>query len=62
MAINLVEDCELQTVSERQCISGFDCGNEDLNDFFNGILYQRAGTGGVQNKARRIFANEVSFL
>ena len=35
MAINLVEDCELQTVSDKQSISGFDCGDEELNDFFN---------------------------
>ena len=35
MAINLVGDCELQTVSGKQRISGFDCGNEELNDFFN---------------------------
>jgi len=35
MAINLVEDCELQIVSGKRCISGFDCGNAELNDFFN---------------------------
>jgi len=33
--ISLGEDCELLTVSERQLISDFDCGNADLNDFFN---------------------------
>jgi hypothetical protein len=33
--IDLESDCTLLTVSETQRISGFDCGNEDLNDFFN---------------------------
>jgi GNAT superfamily N-acetyltransferase len=31
----LTEDCKLITVSEKQLISDFDCGNEELNDFFN---------------------------
>jgi len=43
MAINLVEDCVLQTVSEKQRISEFDCGDEELNDFFNdkSLLFKR---------------------
>ena len=32
---NLKEDCELFSVSKEQSISGFDCGDEELNDFFN---------------------------
>jgi len=33
--INLEKDCEMLILSEEQVISGFDCGNADLNDFFN---------------------------
>jgi len=33
--IDLEIDCELLILSEKQSISGFDCGNVDLNDFFN---------------------------
>jgi len=33
--IDLEVDCKLFTVSERQLILDFDCGNEELNDFFN---------------------------
>jgi len=33
--IDLVKDCKLLTVSEENIISDFDCGNEELNDFFN---------------------------
>jgi len=41
--IELGIDCELVILSEEQIISGFDCGNEDLNDFFNhdAIQYKR---------------------
>jgi len=35
MMINVKEDCELVVLSEEQLISGFDCGDEDLNEFFN---------------------------
>jgi ribosomal protein S18 acetylase RimI-like enzyme len=35
MMIDLERDCEMLTLSEEQVISGFDCGNDDLNDFFN---------------------------
>jgi len=33
--LDLERDCELVVLSEEQVISGFDCGNMDLNDFFN---------------------------
>jgi GNAT superfamily N-acetyltransferase len=33
--INLKKDCEMVVLSEEQIISGFDCGNADLNEFFN---------------------------
>jgi len=33
--ISLETECELFFVSEKQVISDFDCGNEELNDFFN---------------------------
>jgi ribosomal protein S18 acetylase RimI-like enzyme len=33
--IDLERDCEMLTLSEVQAISDFDCGNNDLNDFFN---------------------------
>ena len=33
--IDLITDCTLFTVSEEQLISDFDCGNTELNDFFN---------------------------
>lgn len=33
--INLITDCTLFTVSETDLISDFDCGDEELNDFFN---------------------------
>jgi len=33
--IDLIDDCEMLILSEEQVISNFDCGNADLNDFFN---------------------------
>ena len=33
--IDLMRDCTLYTVSKPQLIADFDCGNEELNDFFN---------------------------
>jgi len=41
--IDLERDCELLILSERQGISNFDCGNADLNEFFNhdAIEYKR---------------------
>jgi len=43
MVINLNRDCETVFLSEKQVIENFDCGDEDLNDFFNheAILFQR---------------------
>jgi len=41
--LSLNNDCEFIVLSEGHLISGFDCGNADLNDFFNreAILYKR---------------------
>ena len=41
--IDLITDCEMQVLSEEQCMTDFDCGNADLNDFFNrdAILYKQ---------------------
>jgi GNAT superfamily N-acetyltransferase len=33
--LNLNDDCEFIVLSEEQLIVDFDCGNADLNDFFN---------------------------
>jgi len=33
--LNLKTDCEIFILSNEQVISNFDCGNEDLNEFFN---------------------------
>ena len=33
--IDLERDCEMLILSEEQIISNLDCGNADLNDFFN---------------------------
>ena len=33
--ISLKNDCDIFDVSEENAISDFDCGNEDLNEFFN---------------------------
>jgi GNAT superfamily N-acetyltransferase len=43
MVIDLACDCERFILSEEQIISDFDCGNTDLNDFFNhdAIQYRR---------------------
>ena len=35
MAVNLIQDCERLILSEEQAITDFDCGDADLNDFFN---------------------------
>ena len=32
---NLIQDCDRFILSEEHIISDFDCGNADLNDFFN---------------------------
>ena len=43
MVIDLRRDCEQLFLREEQFMSNFNCGDEDLNDFFNreAILYQR---------------------
>jgi ribosomal protein S18 acetylase RimI-like enzyme len=33
--ININIDCEFFTLSTKQCITNFDCGDAELNDFFN---------------------------
>ena len=33
--LRLKNDCEMLLLSEEYIISDFDCGNSDLNDFFN---------------------------
>jgi ribosomal protein S18 acetylase RimI-like enzyme len=40
--MNLKKECETIALSSEQLIEDFDCGNEDLNDFFNhdAIQYQ----------------------
>ena len=35
MVINLAQDCNRYVLSEKQLISNFDCGDADLNEFFN---------------------------
>jgi GNAT superfamily N-acetyltransferase len=35
MVIDLERDCDRLVLSEKQLIADFDCGNADLNDFFN---------------------------
>ena len=41
--IDLEKDCELFVLAEGQLMSDFDCGNADLNDFFNrdAIMYKQ---------------------
>jgi len=41
--VNLKQDCDRIFLSEKQLISDFDCGNTDLNEFFNSdaILYRQ---------------------
>jgi GNAT superfamily N-acetyltransferase len=43
MVIDLIRDCDRFVLSEEQVISGFDCGNADLNEFFNrdALAYRR---------------------
>jgi GNAT superfamily N-acetyltransferase len=43
MKIDLEQDCEMVVLSEEQKITDFDCGDDDLNDFFDNeaILYSR---------------------
>jgi GNAT superfamily N-acetyltransferase len=41
MVINLKNDCEIIVLSKENVISDFDCGDDELNDFFNreALLY-----------------------
>jgi len=41
--IDLEKDCEMFVLSDKQQITDFDCGDDDLNDFFNNdaIEYKR---------------------
>jgi GNAT superfamily N-acetyltransferase len=43
MVIDLKNDCERLFLSEENVISDFDCGDDDLNEFFNheALLYSR---------------------
>jgi GNAT superfamily N-acetyltransferase len=43
MVIDLRRDCDQLFLTEGQVIDNFNCGDEDLNDFFNreALLYQR---------------------
>ena len=47
--IDLEQDCTLFMLSEEQVITNFNCGYEDLNDFFNhdAILYKRQMLAGT---------------
>jgi GNAT superfamily N-acetyltransferase len=43
MVIDLIRDCDKFFVTNKQVITDFDCGDADLNEFFNGdaFLYRR---------------------
>ena len=45
--INLIDDCEKMEISHSDLIYNFDCGDQDLNDFFNrdALLYQNERLG-----------------
>jgi len=45
--MNIAIDCEAVNLSENELISGFDCGDNDLNDFFNhdALNYQNQWLG-----------------
>ncbi|GHU80585.1 N-acetyltransferase [Bacteroidia bacterium] len=45
--INLTRDCEFIELSHENLIHNFDCGDSDLNDFFNhdAILFQNQSLG-----------------
>jgi len=45
--IDLIKDCERIEISHIELISNFDCGDQDLNDFFNrdALLYQNERLG-----------------
>jgi len=63
---DLEKDCEMVVLSEEQSISHFDCGNEDLNDFFNrdALAYQNqmlSQTCFFRHKKSRAIACAFSF-
>jgi hypothetical protein len=45
--IDLQHDCEFVALSKNELITGFDCGDSDINDFFNcdAILFQQQMLG-----------------
>jgi GNAT superfamily N-acetyltransferase len=45
--IDLLNDCERMEISQTDLIENFDCGDRDLNDFFNrdALLYQNERLG-----------------
>jgi len=47
--VNLKQDCEIIVLSEEHIITDFDCGDEDLNDFFNhdALQYKRQMLSGT---------------
>jgi GNAT superfamily N-acetyltransferase len=47
--VNLKQDCEMIVLSEEHIITDFDCGDEDLNEFFNrdALQYKRQMLSGT---------------
>ncbi|MCL2074510.1 MAG: hypothetical protein FWH18_11355 [Marinilabiliaceae bacterium] len=45
--MNLIKDCSFLELSSERVISDFDCGDNDLNDFFNrdALLFQHERLG-----------------
>jgi len=45
--MDLLLDCKLAKLSPDNLIADFDCGDEDINDFFNNeaILFQQQSLG-----------------
>jgi|GEM_PF-4676785 len=56
--IDLERDCDMIVLSEEHLISGFDCGNADLNDFFN----RRTGKRNLPANALRTLADKIHVL
>jgi len=58
MEIDLRLDCDRFVLSEEHLLTAFDCGDEDLNEFFNRDALQRSlsAVGG------RNFTNKVYVL
>ena len=57
MVIDLIQDCDRFVLSEEQIITDFDCGNEDLNEFFNhdALLYRRHRLMVDENDHEKVF-------